>query len=415
MSAAEAVIGCLVALNSLPPAVIVLRSRRLRELLMYQLVASVSLGETLVGVLSIVIGSLKLLEIPISSWACAIGIHLRLSVAGSTAITFFCISLERYVTVIHGLRYYDILTDGRRRLLLTASWFFAAIYFFTGLALQWSTPDGVYLRGDKCEHWRVVTLDFRFFGAVYSLIIHLVNAGINIRIGIAGFRQARRIKSMEASIRGSHIRVQLQHRGFLAIAVLSLIYIVCVVPNALYNILQALGFTVQTTATATGFMRLFGMMADGWCLTLLCPMLRKEGMKMLGCRPKRRSVPEQSPVNHQPRRENVNHSGDDSQITLTLGKARSRDNDGLKTLDSKTLFTVSVPHVSHFSDQAGTRAPPKQLNRSREVPLAPLDLNQNSAASPSGSHGASLLTPNGPPHVRPSHQNRISWSRHCSI
>ena len=55
-AAAEAIIGCLVALNSLPPAVIVIWSRHLRELSMYQLVASMAVGETLTGVISVVLG-----------------------------------------------------------------------------------------------------------------------------------------------------------------------------------------------------------------------------------------------------------------------------------------------------------------------------------------------------------------------
>ena len=244
---------------------------------------------------------------------------------------------------------------------------------------------------------------------MYSLILYLVNAGINIRVGIAAFRQARAIRRMESSVHGSGVGIQFQHRGFFAIAVLSLVYCVFVVPNALYNTLQAFDFTEQTTPKATGFMRLFGLLADGWCLTLLCPMLRKEGMKMLGCQPKTPIAEvEQAPGNHQPRRGNANRFADDSQIASTGGKANSR----IETRDSETPFPVRAPRVSSSPGQAGAQTPPAQLGRGREVLLTPLDLL--GATDPSGSHVASCPTSSAPPYARPPHQNRPSWSRHYS-
>ena len=387
----EVVVGCLLAFNSLPPALTVIWSRRLRGLSMYQLVASVMLAETLTGIISIVLGSMNLLQIPISNWACAVGVHLRHSVGKSTAVTYFCIGLERYVTVIHGLRYYDILTDCRRRLLLAASWFFAVIFFFIGLALQWSTPDGVDLRGKKCEHWRVITPEFRFFGAVFSLIIFLVNAGMNIRIGMAAFRQAQTIRSMEASVGRGHIPIQFHHRGFLAIAALSLMHCVLAVPNAVSGAtLQGLGIRLQTTNIVTGLMRVFGMIADGWCFILFCPMLREEGMKLLGCRPKCPYVSVQTPGNDQPSRENLNRFGEGFQIAMTQETGKGRDNSGPETPDSKTVYPARKSPVSSSTDQAESQSPPIELRRGLEVLLTSLDLDQNSATNPPGSNVASL-------------------------
>ena len=416
MTAVEAIIGVLVLINSLPPAVAVLRCRRLRELLMYQLVASVSLAETLIGAISVIIGFLKLLDVELSSWTCVVGVHFRYSVAGSTAVCFFCISLERYVTVIHGLRYYDILTDGRRRLLLAAPWLSAAIWFCTGVSLQWLSPQGVDLRGETCEHWRVVTLGFRFFGAVFSITIYLINAGINIRVGIAGFSQARKISRVQASIAGNHTRIQLQHRGFVAIAVLSLIYCVFVVPHALYNISQMLGLTEQTATMATGYMRLFGMMADGWCLTLLCPMLRVECMKMYGCRSKRRHAARPASGNHRPRRVSVKRSGGDSRVTLPKGNGKNQDGCVPQTLDCRTLVPARVIIVSSPSveRQAEACTPPAVLCRGREVLLLPLDLADNSGdIKPVRGPAASRPT-HSAPLARPPPPTRHAWSRQHS-
>ena len=174
-AAAEAFIGWLVVLNSVLPAVAVLRRRKLHELVMYQLVASMSLGETLTGAVSVVLGTLKMLELPVASWFCVVAIHLRSSVLASTAVCFFCLSLERFITVIHGLRYYDILTDGRRRLLVAASWIFAAVYFAFGLVLRYM--QGIGSPEKMCRHHTSVTFEFRFSGALFCMIAYLVNLG----------------------------------------------------------------------------------------------------------------------------------------------------------------------------------------------------------------------------------------------
>ena len=437
MAAAEVSIGFLVLANSLPPALAVLRCRQLRELVMYQLVASVSLAETLTGLISVILGSLKLLQVPISNWACVVAVHFRYAVAGSTAICFFCISMERYVTVIHGLRYYDILTDARRRLLVAASWFFTALFFCTSVAMLWSSPQGIDLRGETCEHFRAVTLDFRFFGAVFSLILYLVNAGINIRVGIVGFQQARKIKQVQTSIGGNNIRIQLQQRGFVAIAVLSLIYCLFVVPNALYNVFQMLGLAVQTSARATGFMRLFGMMADGWCLTLLCPMLRKECMKMFGFRSKKRYIARPASGDRQRRQVNANRSESDPHVTQNKGKRTNPEYNGPKPQASRALVPTGAPLVSpssgvrqanrlvtaadsrqHTTDQQTCAKPtaktrPADLGRGREVILLPVDLAHNRATDSPKIHGVRRSTRSAPP-VRPPPPNRLSWSRQYS-
>ena len=305
---AEAIIGLLMVLNSLLPVVVVLRSSRLRELLMYQLVASMSLSESLAGLMSLVLGLLALLGVSLPSWVCVVSIHLRAALVGSAAVSFPCISLERYITVIHGLRYHDILTDGRRRLLLSASWFFVVAIVCFGVTNQWLAPEaGSELLGEKCQHWRATTLGYRLYASAYSLTIYLVNAGINVRVGLVGLNQARQIRRMEASIGGKRDqKTQLQHRGVYAIAVLSMIYVVFVTPNALYTITQSLGLIeMQTTSKAPGLFRLFVLIADGWCLTLLCPMLRKECLKMIGYRPGRFQFPKQPMRRHHPKPKNV--------------------------------------------------------------------------------------------------------------
>ena len=282
-AAAEALIGWLVVLNSVLPAVAVLRRRKLRELVMYQLVASMSLGETLTGAVSVVLGTLKMFELPVASSFCVVAIHLRSSVLASTAVCFFCLSLERFITVIHGLRYYDILTDGRRRLLVAASWIFAAVYFAFGLVLRYM--QGIGSPEKMCRHHTSVTFEFRFSASLFCMIAYMVNLGINVVVGFAGIRQEKRIRQQRFGVTADIWQLLLQHKGYRAIAVLSLMYFIFVLPNIVMNMLQAVGITnLESVHKITSLLRLASMITDGWCLALLCPKLRNEYKNMFGCR-----------------------------------------------------------------------------------------------------------------------------------
>ncbi|KAF0302824.1 hypothetical protein FJT64_025107 [Amphibalanus amphitrite] len=226
-AAAEAVIGWLVVLNSALPAAAVLRRRRLRQLLMYQLVASMSVGETVAGAVSVVLGTGQALAVPLSAWFCASAVHLRSAVAASTAVCFLCLSLERYITVVHGLR---------------------------------------------------------FYGAIFCLLAYIVNLAINVVVGVIGIEQGKRIHRQQTGVNGKFRHSLLQHKGYMAIAILSLMCCIFVFPNILMNLLQSLEIIDRTFVhKVTAALRLLSMVTDGWCLALLCPKLRKEYIAIFGC------------------------------------------------------------------------------------------------------------------------------------
>ena len=417
-SAGEAVVGLLVMLNSLLPAVLVLRCRRLRELLMYQLVASVSLGETLTGAVSVLLGCLTLFDVPISSWECAIGIHLRFSLAGSTAVGIFCIGLERYVTVIHGLRYYDILTDARRRLLLAASWVFVGVCFCAGIATHLSQARDIDVQGDKCLHFDVLMPAFNICVELFTSTLYLANGGINIAVGIVSIKQMRNIRRMEANVGRIRQLTPFQHSGFIAIAFVSLMYCVFIFPNFVRTIYRSLGLNVQkTTNDIIGFMRLLALIADGWCLTLLCPMLKEELIKML-CPSKRRQRAQLThPGNHRQISANENLYEDNARIALTTADAKSNENietrRGESTLTSGVAL-ASPPTSGMPGKRNSSRAPPDTVCGGREVLVAPLDLHQSITTS------AARTTPvsrsiSSAPSVRlawAERPGRLRWSRH---
>ena len=418
VAVAEVIIGFLVVLNSMLPALLVIRSRRLRELLMYQLVASVCLGETLTGAVSIILGSSKLFKVPISSWACVIAIYLRSSLVVSATVGIFCISLERYVTVIHGLRYYDILTDSRRRLMLAASWVFAAVFFCIGIATHLSQAQHIDLQGEKCVHSNAVTVTpvFNLFGALINSITYLANCVINIVIGIIGIKQMRKIRRTEVSFGRNRHSTHLQHRGFMAIAFLSVIYCVFVFPNNVTVICRWFGWKVQTTTSkVTGFLRLLGIITDGWCLMLLCPMLREECIKMFSGSSKRRQRTRVTPGNHLQMPVSESRFRDNTHRAT----ANANSNDNIETRGRETLLTTRVAVVSPsvsgvLAKPVSARASPKNVCRGREMILKPLDLHQSITTSAARSPAVSRSTSSAPS-ARPARHNRLQWSRQYSF
>ncbi|XP_037073322.1 alpha-2B adrenergic receptor-like [Pollicipes pollicipes] len=135
-AAAEAIIGFIVFTSSAVPVVAILRRRQLREACMYQLLASMAAAEMTVGAISTLLGSLRLLHALPPGWVCLVLVFSRASIATSTVVSFLMLSLERYVTVVHGMRYFDIVTDRRQLLLVAASWLTAALLSVFGMTLR---------------------------------------------------------------------------------------------------------------------------------------------------------------------------------------------------------------------------------------------------------------------------------------
>ncbi|XP_037071099.1 melanocyte-stimulating hormone receptor-like [Pollicipes pollicipes] len=182
----EVTIGLVVAVNSAVPVVAILRRRQLRESTMYRLLASMASAQALVGVTSALLGTLKLLQMSPPDWACATLLFLRSAVGASTVVALLALSLERYVTVVHGLRYFDIITDRQRRLLLAASWLVAALLWIFGMALHrafGADDDGV------CDHWESIPPTFRITISLFVLTTYLPCLCINVFVAFVAWRK----------------------------------------------------------------------------------------------------------------------------------------------------------------------------------------------------------------------------------
>ena len=416
-AAAETIIGWLVVLNSVLPAVAVLRRRKLRKLVMYQLVASMSLGETLTGAVSVVLGTLMMFELPIASWFCVVTIHLRSSVAASTVVCFFCLSLERFITVIHGLRYYDILTDGRRRLLVAASWILAAVYFTFGLVLRFMQGFGPSEK--MCSHWTAVTFEFRFSGALFCTIAYLVNLGINLVVGLVGMRQGKRIRQQQFGVNVSMCQLLMQHKGYMAIAALSLLCCIFIFPNTVMNMLQSLGVTnLELLHKITTALRLVSMITDGWCLALLCPKLRNEYKKMFCCFKNRDASLKPGAVMVQvitlPDAQPEHVPGD-------TGDWRPTALSGSWPVDNTVTLSAIIPGIHKQSTRVTSRdrhvTPAPRETKRREPDIARVHSSPDTLVPvrPPSPTVPILLTIPPPTPARPRSQDCFTWSRHVDL
>ncbi|KAF0305404.1 Melanocyte-stimulating hormone receptor [Amphibalanus amphitrite] len=275
-AAAEAGLGLVVSVSSLVPVVIIARRRQLRASSMYQVLASMAVAETVVGALSATIGSLKLLDALPPAWLCVVGVFLRSSTATSTVVCFLALSVERYVTVVHGLRYFVLMTDTRRRILLAAQWICTALFFLFGVSLRLAL--GVGSSAQMCDHWFSIPPAYRLTTSAFVMVTYTTSMVINVLIGWAGVRQGRRIQQQADSVlrRANSARL-FRHRGYYVLLVMSLMFLVLIVPNVVVNVLQATGLArLDTAHRVTTFMRLFSMITDGWVLALLCPKMKVE-------------------------------------------------------------------------------------------------------------------------------------------
>ncbi|XP_037071100.1 melanocyte-stimulating hormone receptor-like [Pollicipes pollicipes] len=167
----EVTIGLVVAVNSAVPVVAILRRRQLRESTMYRLLASMASAQALMSP---------------PDWACATLLFLRSAVGASTVVALLALSLERYVTVVHGLRYFDIITDRQRRLLLAASWLVAALLWIFGMALHraFGADDG-----GVCDHWESIPPTFRITISLFVLTTYLPCLCINVFVAFVAWRK----------------------------------------------------------------------------------------------------------------------------------------------------------------------------------------------------------------------------------
>ena len=272
----EAVLGLLVSVSSAVPVMIIAQRRQLRASSMYQLLASMSIGQTLVGALSALLGTLRVLETLPPSWLCVAGVFLRSALGTSTVTCFLALSVERYVTVVHGLRYFSILTDRRRWLLLAAQWLCTALFFLFGVSLRLSL--GVGPAEEMCNHWHSIPAAYRITASTFVVATYTVSMGINVVVGWAGILQGRRIRQQQVSLQKKAKSMKLfRHQGYYVIMVMSLMFLVLIMPNSIVNVIQASGLVrLDTAHQVTTFMRLISMTTDGWVLALLCPKMKVE-------------------------------------------------------------------------------------------------------------------------------------------
>ena len=123
------------------------------------------------------------------------GVRSGLLLAEASAL--LCISVERHLAVIHGLRYFTLLTDSRRNLLLAAPWLVAAIS-----AAATAVGTFHYLRGPtgRCFYLLVVPIGIRLAVNVITIAIYMVIVMLHVKIRRVAVRHSRQIARQRMSV-----------------------------------------------------------------------------------------------------------------------------------------------------------------------------------------------------------------------
>ena len=102
--------GLLVASNSALAFLAIISCRRLRARTMFQTIANHAAIETLMGLLMAVAGLPQLLGARVPTTLCSVLFASVPALVLASMVALVCLCLERYVAVIHGLRYFQLMT-----------------------------------------------------------------------------------------------------------------------------------------------------------------------------------------------------------------------------------------------------------------------------------------------------------------
>ena len=289
------IFGFVGALFSATPAVAILTSETLRRKPMFQTLANLSLNETLflfgcgiAGLLNVT-GNSELTPF----WCALLQSHNTGQGVGSTA-ALLGLTVERYVAILHGLRYNEIMSTWRMRALLAASWVVSFVWICMLAAGMW---DYMYSKtGDatvKCLFLAVspdwVQLLATGSSFVFCCIIIVLNVAIS-RVAASHERNIQQQRCVVGIDTESNIRA---YRGVLKVII---IYMVLQTPVSVVFLLEILGFRQTAAAKNITVILLIALFSfDGWLFGYNNSELRKRYIKLF-CPPRWRTKVEEDPT-----------------------------------------------------------------------------------------------------------------------
>ena len=153
--------------------------------------------------------------------------YLWIHTTVATTFNLCCVSLDRYIAIIHPLRYHDLLTNMRCYLLIAAVWF-----------LSFLLPcSRFFVRDDSVELWLSFTV-------ITVLIPMIVIVFCSIRILKASATQSRRINDITLQSQESVIRRKKNFKAAKTVSIVVGLFVVCWLPSLVTSFTQYLSKNV---------------------------------------------------------------------------------------------------------------------------------------------------------------------------
>ncbi|XP_043191302.1 olfactory receptor 473-like [Amphibalanus amphitrite] len=271
-------IGYLGAASSSVPILAIVTSRRLRGQPMFRTITNLALCEAWFLLWGGVLGTVNMAGAQMEPHLCAAFLCHNLSVGTGGSVAMLVVSVERYVAVVHGLRYSALLTPRRLWLLLLAPWAVAgAMWLLTGAALL-ATLGPAPLR---CRFLEVMPsrLKLAFSGTIFALCAAIV--AVNLVISRVALRHQADIRQQRRQV-GRESREDVSaYWGVLRVTV---VYILFQTPANVVLLLELLWKQQPPALIAVAsVLVLIAFAMDGWFFGYYNAKLRRRYALLFGC------------------------------------------------------------------------------------------------------------------------------------
>ena len=267
------IVGLLMALGSCVPGLAIVSTRSLRQRPMFQLLLHMACAGVVLGLLTALLDLLRLLNVLLSPVGCQLLLALQRAAGVTWTAALAAVSVERYVAVEHGLRYFELLTPARLLILHAAT-------LTTGLlALLLNVPDIVTPAGASpqpvmCLYIASTSDRMEQIIMVFGLTLTTLTTVMNVVVFVRGVKQDRVIRRHLPRI-DSRQQVVGGHKALYAIFRLAILTTALQLPHQLLTLAHIVtGAELRQARTVAGLLRMVMFLINGWLFGYWCEDLR---------------------------------------------------------------------------------------------------------------------------------------------
>ncbi|XP_070573438.1 adenosine receptor A2a-like [Ptychodera flava] len=208
---------------------VIYQNKRLQTITNY-FILSLAVADFLVGSLAIPFAILTSYGLPANFEACLFMLSFLLGLCASSTFSLIGVSVDRYIAIVHPLRYHSYMTTKSAVAMIAASWFIAMI-IGTLPMMGWNLgrPEE-----PQCFFMDVIAMEYMFFNFIVAIIVPLVVMLILYSIIFNTARkQIRSIAALEVHMPNKNDRgrgTKKELKAAKSLAVIIIFFMVCWFP-----------------------------------------------------------------------------------------------------------------------------------------------------------------------------------------